>query len=892
MKRPSPNYLSLCALCVAFCTATLAQAGDPLKDARKSLLRGNYAEAREAYESLLKNPKTKAAAAVGISKTHQSQGDYDKALLVVDDALIDLPKNADLLARRAEVHYLRGQWAEAEKGALKALAEVEEQFLAKWIIGQIYRDRGELDKADEEFRWFVRTYTQRANNDMEITDPDILHLIGLAGCERARYHNLSDQFEFILTEVWGEAVKLDKSFWWAEFEAGQLYQEKYNKAAANRAYDRALIINPRAAEVLTAKGVAALQRFETKDAEQYAEQALKINPRLTEALRLRADLNLFSGDVKAALADLEKAREVNPRDESTLARIASVYYTQRKNDPFKALVQQIEKFNSKPAVFYTELASQLDHRKLYFDSEKFYKLAVDLQPKLPWPQNGLGMLYMRLGKEAQARVTLEKAFEIDSFNVQVSNTLKVLDHLDKYQTLKTKHFILKYDPKNDKVLANFMAKYLEDIYEELAAKFNYECKEPILIEVFNRHEMFSGRVVALPDLHTIGACTGRMIAMVSPRDKSKVIGKPFNWNRVLRHELVHVFNLEQTHFQIPHWFTEGLAVTYEGTGTPPRWRYILAEKMQADDLLNLDTILLGFIRPRTPDQWQQAYLQSQLYVEYLTKTQGDKAIGKLLAAYAEGLDTDSALEKSFKVSKAEFEKGYRAFLEERVQKGPKQAAQKALGTKALQEAHAKDPEDPDIAAQLADRYYSLGNKKEARKLADLALKAKPLHPLGSYVKARLLNDGGEAELAYQILEKATGADVTELKTLRLLGRLQFENKKFDEAAKTFERCRTLDPHDPSWLPELAKIYLQAGNEEKLLSVMKDAADMDPDDLTLRRKLSKLAQTKGDHATAEKYARQGLEIDVLDKECQQILLDALAAQNKNAEVAALKKLLEE
>ena len=41
---------------------------------------------------------------------------------------------------------------------------------------------------------------------MEITDPDDLLLIGLAGCERARYHNLSDQFEFILKEVWGEAV--------------------------------------------------------------------------------------------------------------------------------------------------------------------------------------------------------------------------------------------------------------------------------------------------------------------------------------------------------------------------------------------------------------------------------------------------------------------------------------------------------------------------------------------------------------------------------------------------------------------------------------------------------------------------------------------------------------
>ena len=38
---------------------------------------------------------------------------------------------------------------------------------------------------------------------------------------------------------------------------------------------------------------------------------------------------------------------------------------------------------------------------------------------------------------------------------------------------------------------------------------------------------------------------------------------------MIRHELVHIFNLEQTKFQVPHWFTEGLAVRYEGPNIPP-----------------------------------------------------------------------------------------------------------------------------------------------------------------------------------------------------------------------------------------------------------------------------------------------------------------------------------
>jgi Flp pilus assembly protein TadD len=498
---------------------------------------------------------------------------------------------------------------------------------------------------------------------------------------------------------------------------------------------------------------------------------------------------------------------------------------------------------------------------------------------------------MRLGKEDEAREILEKAFEADGFNIRVSTTLKVLDHLEKYHTLKTEHFHLRYDPKNDKILANFMAKYLEDIYKELGDKFDYRPPGPFLIEVFNKHEMFSGRVVALPDLHTIGACTGRMVAMVSPRDKSKVINKPFNWNRVLRHELVHVFNLDQTKFGIPHWFTEGLAVSLEGTGTPPRWNEILTDKVVNNDLLNLDNILLGFVRPRTPDQWQQAYLQSLLYVEYLTQTHGEKSIGRLLAAFAEGLDTEAALSKAVKTTKADFEKGYRKFLEERVEKLALKSGKKRLAFKELKAAHEANPEDADLAAQLADQYLTRGDNKEARRLADVAMKLKRNQPLAAYVKAVLLAAGGDAEIAYTMLEAAVDEHPTEPKAIKLLAKLHFDNKKTTAAANALELGRKLEPHDPSWLVQLAKVYNQSNDEAKLMDVLAEVTKLDYDDLGIRRKLGQLYAKAGKHAEAERIARQALEIDVLDEASQTVLIDALTAQNKDRELAELKKLLE-
>src|SRR4029079_19622325 len=130
-------------------------------------------------------------------------------------------------------------------------------------------------------------------------------------------------------------------------------------------------------------------------------------------------------------------------------------------------------------------------------------------------------------------------------------------------------------------------------------------------EVFNSHEMFSGRIVALPDLHTVGACTGRMVALVSPPGKG--MRKTFNWGRVLRHELVHISNLEQTNFLVPHWLTEGLAVGNEGFPRPQVWNELLLERVPAGkDVMDLDSIDLGFIRPRNQMDWHMAYCQAQL----------------------------------------------------------------------------------------------------------------------------------------------------------------------------------------------------------------------------------------------------------------------------------------
>ncbi|MHB1423752.1 MAG: tetratricopeptide repeat protein [Gemmataceae bacterium] len=867
----------------------LAVAAPPtLKEARERWLSGNYGEAREMFETLAQDAKWRPAAVVGLSRALESEGEYDKALESVEAALKDNPKDAGLLARQAELLYLRGRWDEAEKSANAAIDTSKDQFLARWVRAQIYRDRGDMKQADAECKWFVRTYSQRDEKDDPIKAPEELLLVGLAGAENARWNNLPDQFDFIVNDVYKDAFKFDKLYWPAEYQAGLLLLEKYNRPEATKAFDNALKINSSAAEVLAAKGMLALTQFEIKEAERLAEQALNINPKLPEALRLRADVYLATEDTTAALKELELARKVNPREERTLGRIAACLTLQKKKAELADLTKQVEQFDPKPAAFYFAMGERLEERRHYENAEKCFQKAAELRPYVPDALNSLGQLYMRMGLEKEARVTLEKAFQADRFNVRTKNLLRVLEHLKKYETLKTAHFELRYDPTNDAALAHYMAPYLEAIYADLAEKFNYRPKGPILIEVFTTHQMFSGRIVALPDLHTIGACTGKMFAMASPN--SRDLGKPFNWGRVLRHEIVHIFNLEQTNYLVPHWLTEGLAVNNEGFPRPAYWNELLRERVPADKLLNLDNIELGFIRPRGQDEWTLAYCQSQLYVNYIKEKYGADAIGGLLAAYGDGLGTATALQRVCKVDKETFEKGYRAYIDEAIKPllGGKPAEKKRTLAE-LKSAYQKN-NDLEAGAELALQYLKR-DRVQARKIAEEVLDHKKNQPKALYVLARLERLAGNVRRERSLLEDALNRDDPDPRIVSALGNIYYDASEFDKAAEMFDLGRKAEPFEPKWLMELARVYAQKDDKAKLIGVLKELVPADPDDLAQRLRLARLLLESGDAAESEKYARQAMEIDVRGKKGQELLLKSLEAQKKDAEADRLRQLFD-
>jgi tetratricopeptide (TPR) repeat protein len=869
-KKPEPKKLS-----------------GPLHDAQQRLLHGNYEEAREGFAAVAKaDPKAAPAAVAGIAESYRLVGDYEKALETLDTGVKEMPKNATLHAARGDLLYQLGRWDDAEKDADAAIATDKNHVQARWTKAKILRERGKIEDAREAMRLIIRYY-----NAADITDPAELIQVSEAAAEFARWANNSKQFAFILNEVIKDALKHDPNYWPVEQLAGELLLEKYNRPDAIDAFDNALKVNPKAADPLVGKARAALVKFDLKDADAYADQALKQNPKHPAALRVKADIQLIAGDYAAAEKELRKAMGVNPRDSATLGRLAAIHLMRAEAAEFAAIVKTVEGFDTKPGLFYHELASVLEERKQYAKAEEYYKKASELRPLLAGPRTGLGMLQLRLGNEAEGRKLLDAAFKADPFNVRVSNSRKVLDHLDKYETIQTPHYTLKYDPNTDRLLADWLAEYLEQTHTELKGQFGFEPPGKVLIEVFNSHEMFSGRTVGLPDLHTIGACTGRVVAMASP--KAKGVAKPFNWGRVMRHELTHIFNLAQTDFQCPHWLTEGLAVQNEKMNRSPMWSQVLRARFHSDTLLNLDTIMLGFVRPKGPDEWSLAYCQSQLYVEYLIQTYGQASVGKLLNEFKAGKDTGTALKAACGVEKAVFEKGYKEYVTAVVKAmgsapAEQKAAEKPMTFDELQEAVEKNPDDLDLSARLADQLLRRNKASEAKKLADAVLGKEPGHPIASIVKARLLRNGGDDEGALGVLEAALKAKPNDPKLLIAIGRVYLERKEFAEAAKVFEKGRQVAPLEADWLEQLIKLYKELKETEKLNAALAEMISYDPDELDGRVRLAKWNLEAGKFAVAEEFARDALLIDVAHTDAKDILIEALRKQNKNTEADKIEK----
>ena len=872
-------------------TVSNATADKDFKEAKRLLQNGRYPEAEEALSSILAEakkdpskftPTLKAAMILSLAECQSSQGDYEKAIVLLKAAESETPKNADLPAHLADLHLTRGDWEAADNAVTRARKIDPNQFQARWVEARLMESRGEIEKAIVACKWFVDRYNEKRADVLK--DADALLLVGQAA-ERyyranARGEELSDALNDVINEIYETALRVDPNCWRAPLLEGRLFLSGYNERAATKELARAQQINPLSPEILVTLGQADLQSYRLAAGRTKAERALSVNPHYAPAQVLLADLNISDERFVDAHTAARKAVAENPRDEDALARLAAS--CRLLVDPVGATTAELAALgnNPRPATFYAALGERLADRRKYHSAERAFLLSAAADPSRADAPIGLGMLYMQVGRETEAKSLFDTAFAADPFNVRADNMIKVLRHMASYTPIETKHYSVLVDPTQDQLLGQYMSRYLESIHATLTSRFGYVPPARTQIEIMKNHQWFSGRTIGLPFVPTVGACTGRVVALASPR-ATRV---PFNWARVLTHEVVHVITLQQTEFNIPHWYTEALAVESEGYPRPQDWNRMLLERVPIRKLLNLDTINLGFIRPKEPEDRQLAYCQAQLYARYMLKRFGDDALIKMLMAYRRGLTTDRAIAECFHVEKADFEKSYLVFLDDVLKTiRTRVSEEKPIKFSQLERELKEKPDDADLNARMAYEHFARRSYSEARPFADKALELKAHHPLASYVKARLLESiGDKPEAMIALLEPALDPKRPNERVIDLLANLKMKAGDLEAAEKLYELARKDDPQHSKWIASLARVHIRQKNMTGLLNDLSMLAANDADDIAVRKALSEKYLDQGNASAAEKWATECIYIDVYDPSVHVLLADAQSAGKKYAQ----------
>jgi tetratricopeptide (TPR) repeat protein len=595
-----------------------------------------------------------------------------------EDALATLANPA--VAQNPQIKTLRARVMAAQGGYTAAIGILQNEIKAypdlvapRYYLGEYREKLGDIAGATAAYDWFIdgpRNYLQDWIGHPEtFNDAEEVTLMGRA-IDRWATLTMAYQHEMRLHDVVLNMFvraydQIDQGYWPAHLAAAESFFVHDDPQSAADELNQALKANPSFAQSWLLYGRMMLQQFNFDGVDRAVNAIRSENEDSVDADVLEGRNLLGQQMPKLALAPLERALAAQPTNLETLGLLAAAQAELLQDDKSAATLKLADSIAPASAVAYFEVAEQLAAMRQYPRSAAMYRIAVERAPWWTSARNGLGMLYAQSGDEDQARKILDAAHTLDPFNYSTTNYLRLLDIMAKFAKSESAHFIVIYDATQDPIVPEYFNDYLESVYPIVTGEFKYEPKVKTLIEVFPTQDEFAVRTTGAPWLPTVGASTGRIIALAAPRTGERTTG-PFNFSQVLRHEFTHTVTLGATDNRISHWFTEGLAVQQEHS--PIRWEWVpmLYDAVTRHYLFPIDELTWAFVRPRHPIDRSLAYAQSSWICQYIEQTYGHAAILGMMEQYRLGHTEDEVFENVLHRTESQFMDEFEAWCQQQV----------------------------------------------------------------------------------------------------------------------------------------------------------------------------------------------------------------------------------
>ncbi len=842
---------------------------------------GRYADAVKSLKAVLAGEAEaeKPGARRFLARVYLITGGYDEVGKLFAGLKSPTPEELVLVGR---AHVARGRYKQAEEAFDKAFANSKQKSVAARVeLIDLWTLTGRRDEAELARTWFFKNYRKiskirygrvknKKGETREVTDPAELVILARAMAPVDPQGAIN-----ALTVAQqkgkgsGEVEPYTRSFF--------LFMEKYAWGYAPGELRGAAGINKKHPDVLL--GTAYYQwtrRKNAEAAEKALQEALATNPGMIAARVMMAHLHLFDDEYEKARKQLDEALKVNPKDLEALSTLAAYYYDTREEKEFKATCEKVLKLNPRYAELYNTIAGACERKRQFPQAHKFYKKSIELDPTHWRGYYGAGMALVRRGEDVEGKKLLEKAFKLNKYNLFCRNMLVVLDKLvppkgytSKFDSIKTKHFVIWAPKKDAAFLLPYYARCLEEGYARFRSKYKFTPENPTVVEIFSSHSSFSARTTGLPLIGADGACFGKLVTLDSARVWQAGTVPKFNWATVAEHELMHVFSLQLTNYHIPRWFTEGLSV-YEERVPRIELDRLFASAARNNRLIKVSELNRQMTRPTARMNPLLAYYQARRIVEFIYAEHGMEGMTKLLAECKAGHKIEACIQNALGCTMEEFEKQVLAhqkkFAAEQVRISG--APDRATFTKLKLEAK-QNPDDPEKLAALASAYLQgrrpnwASAAKHARQAVAKGEKGKGVARGYAVLGFIAFQKEEKFRKARELFEKAVKLDPGNVAANLYLGVCAGKEGKSQLAVRHLLAAKKLSPRNIGKFnayEELYKVYRDLDEDKKALAVMRERVAVDKKGYEVAVRLGKLALGAKDWKLAAWSAWQAVRVD--------------------------------
>jgi tetratricopeptide (TPR) repeat protein len=723
---------------VALVFAASAARAD-LASGREQLTRGDY---KAALSALGRARGNDAGAAKLLAVTaHLATGDYkaaeaaavaaskDKQPVVAVDGKVALARVLRTVGRYADARKELEPVVAADPGHRRARRELALSLIA---VGK---------RADAKALW-QRTIDEY---DAKLLDLDKAEdLFALAEAARVTWPSSSSPTIRLPARrpSWIRALT-EAAIAWAD-----LFLQKYSPELAEQTIEEILKVNPNHPDAHAAMAAVQIEgKYDLEAIRFHLERAFAINPRHQRALLVRASVEIDRNQWEAAHKSLDAIAAVNPAHLEALATRATIYWLRDDLARYEAEKKKAFAINPAFADFYRVVARAAVREHRYKEAIDLEAEAIKLRPDHFEAMSGVGLGYLRLGKEKEGLEWLEKSFKGDEYNVRTFNTLELFEKTipREYTFTTTKSFRIRYHKDEQKLLARYLEPTLERAFADMVRRYGFTPKTPVVLELYADAQDYAIRTVGLPSLGALGVCFGQVITAMSPSNGD------INWGMVLWHELAHVFAIQLSNSRVPRWFTEGLS-EYETLVARPEWR-----RENDADLYGavvegtLPSVVELNYRFMSGDNSQVvvAYYLSAVTLEYIVATYGFPKVVEALKLFGQGKETPEVVPAITGRTVAQFDADFRAYLQVRLApyKGTYRLPTDGLDdVTALEIAADAKPKDALARARLALGHFYQGDAAATEAAATAALKLDRKQPIARYLMAEVTLRSGDPRL--------------------------------------------------------------------------------------------------------------------------------------------------